>query len=216
MAEQVEGARLASVTKLMMLPMVERIKEEQRRRDTIFRFFDLPRELRDNIVGYLFMDKVAQCQTREHTLYPRFAAVKFRVPLPYVRLVNRQMKREYDERSPTAIVTLALLEPILCPRSARQTTVIESSFSIGYTFFWGRSEYNSRFRNEYSALGRLNDQLQYRVRSVHLTLCMPVGSAIAFSAQLGDVPEHIDVASLGTVHGKLQYGYAPQLRTLSL
>jgi hypothetical protein len=55
-------------------------------------FFDtLPREIRDNIYDY----------TLDHEVTRHSYHMRFKAPFPHLRLVSRQFKHEYDERSPS-------------------------------------------------------------------------------------------------------------------
>jgi hypothetical protein len=98
-------------------------------------FFDiLPRELRDDIYDHTF--------DHEATL-PEIYHMRFQAPLPHLRLVSRQFKHEYDERSPkdtTLFVTDQRLPSkklpfvdkasMLLPRLATRCTVLHFTHNL--------------------------------------------------------------------------------------
>lgn len=58
----------------------------------VFRFLYLPPELRDLVYDYLHEDVTVTNGT------PSERPLLFRTPLPHVRFVSHQVKREYDQR----------------------------------------------------------------------------------------------------------------------
>jgi hypothetical protein len=64
--------------------------------DSTCRFFQIPRELRDQIYDLIFQEKQHPESFRHHGLQAYY--FKTRTTLPKIRLVCRQLKLEYDER----------------------------------------------------------------------------------------------------------------------
>jgi hypothetical protein len=148
-----------------------------------FQFFQLPRELRDDVVSYLFTDIKKTCSVSSRSTAPPSLVATIRVPQPHVRLVSRQMRTEYDRRTVIGILTLPEVLPIKCPPCGRNSQIIEASVEV-----WaGEMFCNWSFNTDAMNLGAICVKLD-QVRSIRLTVHLPACQDV--SGEVVDAIEH--------------------------
>jgi hypothetical protein len=130
----------------------------------VFRFFDLPRNLRNRAVGFLL----------DHHVIPidDMRAMAIRCPQTHVRLVNRQTRKEYDECGPTGtLVTMCIFALRNLPYLAlcRQTKFAIATFYLDV--HWDFYTLYNFFREVTAYLTSLKTQLP-RMEKLELVVRM--------------------------------------------